>query len=60
MRSAIISLILAYILSLTGVDLYLIEGAYEVIGLTISRSGYYFIFFMIGLVFDLIDYFRRR
>lgn len=51
--SCVGALILACILSLFGFDTIFVAGVNELFGINISIAGYYVIFFLVGLLFDL-------
>jgi hypothetical protein len=53
-------LIIAWILSLFGFDDYFVQGFNELFGKTISVSGYYMIFFLVGAAADLIHLFKSK
>lgn len=51
--SCVGALILAWILSLFEFDAVFVTGISELFGINISIAGYYVIFFLVGLCFDL-------
>lgn len=53
-------LILAWFLSLFGFDHVFIQGANELFGVRITIAGYYLIFFLVGLLFDLFGLGNRQ
>ena len=54
MGVAIESLILAWFLNLFGFGNIFVNGSRELLGLNITINGYYFIFFLAGLLIDII------
>jgi len=54
------ALILAWVLSLVGFDVICVTGLNELFGLTITVAGYYVIFFLVGLLFDLTGLARSK
>lgn len=48
--SIILSLLFAWVLAFFGFDELIINGAYELFKLEITKTGYYFIFAMVGII----------
>jgi len=53
------ALLLAWILSLFGFDDLFTKGFNELTGKNITTAGYYIVFFLIGLMFDLLKAIRE-
>ncbi len=58
MSGLIGGLLLAWILTLFGVDKHIIKGLFELFRLDIGISGYYVLFALTGMAFELIS--RKR
>lgn len=56
----IIFLLIGWLLSWFNFDMVFIRAFDELFNMDITTASYYFIFFLIGAVGDLITYFRRN
>jgi hypothetical protein len=56
----IIFLLIGYLLSLIGFSTFFIQGVKEVFNKDVTNATYYLTFFLVGLIFDLIQLLRTK